>query len=312
MPRGSVCKTQGELWTLNLLALSAYMGICSPTTTSWFRRLYHGHLLDSQLAQPGSNNDRTCMLLSQTQTLNWVTLHVSCQIKQCPVVMLLSHAHCNACACMHSACTSAMDSRTKASSGWSACSGGGCHCQLLRWCSQSWNNGEASAMRACSSRLLQSSMARRCRRRCLDLFTHMARHQPCTCMHAQPSMTRSQAMRTATTVERALARDIPGTVHDVPMLMHMACMVAGWWSVRWSVRNVCLGRSLQHFQLPKTCLHFCACLDLFKSAAGRTACTYVCTPGIAAIVKHIVSLPGCVSAQGKTPLLCRPHGKQFV
>ena len=143
------------------------------------------------LLSQAPTNDRTCIILSQTQTLNWVILHLLCQIKinvkaLCYYDMHIAmHAH----ACALNMYQRNGSSRTRASSGWSACSGGGCHCQLLRWCSHSWKSGEASAMRACSSRLLQSSMARRCRRRCLDLFTHMARHQPCTCTHAQPSMT---------------------------------------------------------------------------------------------------------------------------
>jgi len=146
-------------------------------------------------------------------TLHYYYMHITMHVYACTLNMYQRNG----------------SSRTRASSGWSACSGVGRHCQLLRWCSQSWKSGEASAMRACSSRLLQSSMARRCRRRCLDLFTHMARHQPCTCTHAQPWITWPQAMRTASTVGRALAREASWHgMHGIPMLMNMACMFAGW------------------------------------------------------------------------------------
>jgi len=57
------------------------MGTCSSTVTPWFRKLYHGLLLDSHLAQQGGNNDRTCIILSQTQTLNCVKLHLLRHIK---------------------------------------------------------------------------------------------------------------------------------------------------------------------------------------------------------------------------------------
>ena len=43
-------------------------------------------------------------------------------------------------------------------------------------------------MRACSSRLAQSSMPRRCRRRWRVLFRHIAWHQPCTCTAAATAL----------------------------------------------------------------------------------------------------------------------------
>ena len=97
---------------------------------------------------------------------------------------------------------------TRASSGWSTWSGEACHCQPLRWCSQSWKAGEASALRACSNRLAQSSMARRCRRRCRARFRHMAWHQPCTCQHTHAhSLPLTLITSCCLAVNRMLLRD---------------------------------------------------------------------------------------------------------